>query len=282
MRPVKPRATPAAALRHEAVERLSATFERAGLRVGMSVRAVLGLLLVVVLVVCVLGFRVLRAEQRAAPRPIPTAGLSTSDVGTGPGAVAATGVGRPLGSVTAPASPTGGGATGVATGSAGSPTAAAPSLIVHVVGQVRRPGVVRLAPGARVQQAVAAAGGALPGAGLAGVNMARPVLDGEQVVVPRPGEAPSPVAGPPASTLGGGDIGSGGSLGAGPSAGRIVDLNTAQLSDLDALPGVGPVLAQRIVDWRTANGRFTSVDELGEVSGIGDTVLGRLRPLVRV
>ena len=281
MRPVKPRATPAAALRHEAVERLSATFERAGLRVGMSVRAVLGLLLVVVLVVCVLGFRVLRAEQRAAPQPIPTAGLST-DVGNGPRAVAATAAGRPPESVTGPASPpSDGGATGAATGSAGSPTTAAPSVIVHVVGQVRRPGVVRLAPGARVQQAVAAAGGALPGAELAGVNMARPVLDGEQVVVPRPGDAPSPVAGPPASS-GGAVSGLPGSSVGGQSTGRVVDLNTAQLSDLDSLPGVGPVLAQRIVDWRTANGRFTSVDELGEVSGIGDTVLGRLRPLVRV
>jgi competence protein ComEA len=153
--------------------------------------------------------------------------------------------------------------------------------VVHVVGRVRHPGVVRLPEGARVEQAVAAAGGARRDADLARVNLARPLVDGEQVVVPRPGDpveaaigpAPAPVGGPPrgVSPAGGG---------LGPA--QLVDLNTATLAELDTLPGVGPVLAQRILDWRAQNGRFTAVDELGEVSGIGDAVLARVRPLVRL
>ncbi|MGN6300737.1 MAG: ComEA family DNA-binding protein [Angustibacter sp.] len=144
-------------------------------------------------------------------------------------------------------------------------------VLVHVVGQVRRPGVVRLAPGARVEDAVAAAGGATGRADLAAVNLARPVVDGEQIVVPRPGEA-TPPAGPS-----GGASPSPGTSAAGP-----VDLNAATPEQLDALPGIGPVLAGRIVDFRTQHGRFGSVDELGDVSGIGDALLERLRPLVRV
>ena len=145
-------------------------------------------------------------------------------------------------------------------------------VVVHVVGQVRRPGVVRLVAGARVQQALSAAGGALRTADLDRVNLARLVVDGEQILVPRPGEAVvvSPRdAGPGAGVPGGAVV-------------AVVDLNTALLTELDSLPGVGPVLAQRILDWRAENGRFTSIDELGEVSGIGDAVLARLRPRVRV
>ena len=135
---------------------------------------------------------------------------------------------------------------------------------MHVVGAVRAPGVVHLPGGARVADAVAAAGGAEPDADLARVNLARVLADGEQVVVPRPGDAvaPAPTAVP----------------GAG---GTLLDLNSAGLADLDALPGIGPVLAQRILDRRQKQ-LFTSVDELGEVSGIGPTLLDRLRPLVHV
>jgi len=146
-------------------------------------------------------------------------------------------------------------------------------LLVHVVGQVRRPGVVRLPPGARVLDAVKAAGGAMSTADLAHLNLARPVADGEQIVVPKPGES-IPVAG--ASVPAGK-----GSAGVG-AAGGLVDLNTADASALDSLPGVGPVLSQRILDWRTEHGRFSSVDELGEVSGIGDKLLAQIGPKVRV
>ncbi|WP_407344059.1 helix-hairpin-helix domain-containing protein [Pengzhenrongella phosphoraccumulans] len=144
-------------------------------------------------------------------------------------------------------------------------------VVAHVVGQVLAPGVVRLAPGSRVVDAIQAAGGAAPAADLAGINLARVVVDGEQVVVPAPGEAA------PAAVTGG-------AIGAVPGrdAEPLVDLNSADLAALDALPGIGPVLAQRIVDWRTEHGRFTAVEELGEVAGIGDALFGRLHGLVRV
>lgn len=132
-------------------------------------------------------------------------------------------------------------------------------VVVHVVGAVAAPGVVRLPLGARVVDALAAAGGAAPDADLARVNLARVLADGEQIQVPRPGD-PAPEA--PAA-------------GSAPDDGAV-DLNTASLAQLDGLPGVGPVLAQRIVDRRP----FTSVDELDEVPGIGQAMLVRLRPLV--
>jgi competence protein ComEA len=152
---------------------------------------------------------------------------------------------------------------------ASSPAPVPDDLVVAVAGKVRRPGLVRVPPGSRVADAVEAAGGPLPGVDLAGVNLARRVGDGEQVAV---GVPPAPDAGPvPAS--GGGEPGVGG--------GAPLDLNTATVEQLDALPGVGPVTAQRIVDWRTRNGRFATVDQLREVEGIGERRLGQLRELVR-
>ena len=236
--------------RRGARDRAGDALALAGARVGVSPRAVVGLLLVVALILTVLGGRVLLARQRSVPEVIAPASLVQ-----GPGRTAATG----------PTGPTG----------TSSPTSKAPvtvPVVVHVVGQVRKPGVVRLVAGARVQQALTAAGGALRTADLERVNLARLVVDGEQILVPRPGEAVVSLGG---AAPGGGTPG--GSAGA-----AVIDLNTAALTELDSLPGVGPVLAQRILDWRTANGRFTSIDELGEVSGIGDAVLTRLRPRVRV
>jgi competence protein ComEA len=140
-----------------------------------------------------------------------------------------------------------------------------PLLVVAVAGKVRRPGVVRLPAGSRVADAIAAAGGAVPGAELGLVNLARKVVDGEQVVVGVP--APAGVA--PA--------------GAGPQApGALLDLNTATVAQFDTLPGVGPVLAQRLVDYRTANGGFRSVDQLREVDGIGESRFQKLKALVTV
>ena len=150
-------------------------------------------------------------------------------------------------------------------------------VVVHVVGHVRRPGVRSLPQGSRVADAVEAAGGATSKADLSRLNLARVLVDGEQVRVPAPGD---PVdAGGTASSGGAGGVGTGGGAGAG-SSGAKVSLNTADLTALDTLPGVGPVLAQRILDWRAAHGRFTSVDELGEVSGIGEKLLAQLSPLV--
>jgi competence protein ComEA len=179
---------------------------------------------------------------------------------------------------TAAAAPTGTAPTGtVPTGAA--PTAGPPApLVVAVAGRVVRPGLVQVPAGARVADAIQAAGGPLPGTDLAGVNLARKVSDGEQVAV---GVQGATDAAPPTAPGGAAEGATGGA--AGPAAaGGPLDLNTASLEQLDGLPGVGPVTAQRIVEWRTRNGRFASVEQLREVEGIGERRFGQLRELVRV
>jgi competence protein ComEA len=136
-------------------------------------------------------------------------------------------------------------------------------LVVAVSGEVREPGLVRLPPGARVADAIEAAGGLLPDADVDQLNLARKVADGELIAVGVPGV--------PA------DAG-----GAEPGSGAKVNLNTATLTELDTLPGIGPTLAQRILDYRAAHGQFGSVEELRQVSGIGDTRFAELRDLVTV
>jgi competence protein ComEA len=141
---------------------------------------------------------------------------------------------------------------------------AAPRLIVHVVGAVRRPGLFRLKEGDRVADAVTRAGGPTRRADLSVVNLAAPLADGQQVLVPRrapPGSVP-------------------GSAGAGAGAGAKVSLAIATVDQLDELPGIGPVTAQKIVDWRTAHGPFRSVEDLDDVPGIGPARIEQLRDLV--
>jgi competence protein ComEA len=138
-------------------------------------------------------------------------------------------------------------------------------VVVDVVGAVRRPGLYRLAQGSRIADALTRAGGATGKADLAQVNLAAPLADGEQVVVPRRG-------------AGGAAAGAGSGSASGPAA--PVQLSTATLEQLDSLPGVGPVTAQKILDYRQKHGAFQSVDELDAVPGIGPKRLEQLHELV--
>jgi competence protein ComEA len=171
--------------------------------------------------------------------------------------------------------------TAPAGGGGAAPPADAP-VVVSVVGLVRTPGLVTLEAGARTADALQAAGGALDGADLTGLNMARRVADGEQIVVgiaSPPGTAPA--MGSSVSAPVGGDAAPP-TAQAAETAGTPVDLNAATEEQLDALPGVGPVTAAAIIAWRSANGAFSSVDQLGEVDGIGPARLEKLRALVHV
>ncbi|CAN5117559.1 ComEA family DNA-binding protein [soil metagenome] len=136
-------------------------------------------------------------------------------------------------------------------------------IVVSVIGQVGAPGLVRLPAGSRVDDAIRAAGGLLPEADVSTVNLARVLVDGEQVAVGVPGAQGPAAAGEPAG-------------------GGLINLNTASETELDELPGIGPALAGRIVDWREANGGFQSVTQLNDVDGIGPVTFERLRDEVTV
>jgi competence protein ComEA len=155
-------------------------------------------------------------------------------------------------------------------GTASAPAWPSPSpevvVLVDVAGWVRRPGVYEFTEGARVIDAIDAAGGARSGAVLEALNLAAPLTDGTQILVPREGQqgvAPAPVTG-------------------GAVAGGLVNVNSALATELEELPGIGEVIAQRIIDYRTENGPFATVDELLDVSGIGDAILESIRELVTV
>jgi len=149
-------------------------------------------------------------------------------------------------------------------GTTAAPPAEQPEVVVAVAGLVVRPGLVRLPAGSRVADALAAVGGPTPGASTDLLNLARKLVDGEQVLV---GVDPPPGASTPSAAA---------------VQGGPLDLNAASVSDLDALPGIGPVLAQRIVDWRTENDRFDSVEQLREVTGIGEAKYADLEAKVTV
>jgi competence protein ComEA len=210
---------------------------------------------VVVLALVLLACRTWAAYAllRTSPEPIPNAPSSLT-------------AGSP---VATPASRTASPGQGTV-GTPGKPV----TVVVHVAGKVRRPGLVRAPTGSRVADVLAAAGGALPGVDLTTLNLARPVTDGEQIVVgiPALASAGTPTGGTP----------TGGSGTPGASADTPLDLNSATLAQRDGLPGVGPVLAQRILDWRNEHGRFTSTDELQEVPGVGPKKFESLKPHVRV
>ncbi len=231
--------------------------ERHGVRLDPGRRGAVAVGLAALLAAGVAGWWLLAARPHASavltpPTQVASAAVSPSASGPPPAAAVPAATGR----------------AGISTRS-GSASVAGPALVVDVVGRVRRPGVYRLPPGARVDDAVRVAGGVLPGTDLTGLNLARKLLDGEQIAV---GVAGAP-AGPAPAT---------GSSGGADAPAAPVDLNSATLEQLDALPGVGPVLAQHILDWRAAHGRFDTVDQLNQVSGIGPAKFADLRPLVTV
>ncbi|WP_346768232.1 ComEA family DNA-binding protein [Streptomyces sp. R301] len=220
-------------------------------RCGLEPRSLAALAVVLVVAACAAGgfFWAGRPEQVRAPELVRVAPVAAS-----PAPASASASARALAS-TVPGS--GGGA-------------AAGEVVVDVGGKVRRPGVLTLPAGSRVADALRAAGGVRAGADLTGLNRARVLFDGEQVLVGVPG-VPAGGGAAPGAVSG---VGAGGS-------GVPLSLNTATAEQFDGLPGVGPVLARRIVDHRTERGGFRSVEELREVDGIGERRFADLQPLVR-
>lgn len=219
-------------------ERVPATM-RGRVRLGGRQLAVLSLVLGLALAIA--GCVAIRSGSGQAGEPVPAAApLASTTPGDGaPSALVTPGGGR------------------------ASPTA---EVVVDVSGKVRRPGVFTLPAGSRVIDALERAGGARSKVDLSGINLARLLTDGEQVLV---GQAPAPGAAADAAATGGGS-----------PTGGLLSLNQATLEQLDGLPGVGPVTAQKILTWRETHGSFSSVDELLEIDGIGDKTLAELAPML--
>ncbi len=245
---------------------LARAFARDHREPGSAPRWRIGVGAVIVAVVVLLGVGVVVSAVSSAH----DAGALTVSAQGGRGGAAPSG---PSGGATVPASSgsaLGAGSTsGTGAGSAGQASAGsgAGTVFVHILGQVVKPGLYQVPTGSRAVDAVSAAGGFTPKADQASLNLAAPVVDGEQIVVVAVGEAPAPVV----SATGGG-----------PAPAAPVDLNTADATALENLPGVGPATAQAILDWRQQNGRFQSVDDLLDVTGIGDKKLERMRDAVTV
>ncbi|MFG2328581.1 helix-hairpin-helix domain-containing protein [Streptomyces sp. NPDC048604] len=220
-------------------------------RCGIEPRTLVALTVVLVVAAGLAGRHFLtgRPEEVRVPevvRAVPPPGVG------GPGDTGGPGVAAPSGA-----------------GGSASPSLRPAAVVVDVSGKVRRPGILSLPPGSRVADALRAAGGVRPGTDVTGLNRARVLMDGEQVVVGVPGVGGGPMGGVAAGPPGGA------------APGAPVSLNSATAEQLDTLPGVGPVLAQHIVDYRTEHGGFRSVAELREVNGIGARRYAELEPLVR-
>jgi competence protein ComEA len=217
---------------------------------GLSRGELVGLIVVVVALLAGVGLW----YTRSLPRPI--------DVAATAGSVAP--------AVSPGASPPAVPVVAAASGSASASASASPSaaLIVDVAGAVHRPGVFEFAPGDRVIDAVERAGGALEKADLTLLNLAAPLTDGQQILVPKKG-APAPIGAVPGTVPGS-------------TGGALVNINTADEPTLETLNGVGPVLAAAIIQYRTEQGPFASIDQLDEVSGIGPATLEDLRSQVTV
>jgi competence protein ComEA len=231
-------------------------------RAGFTSHHVTVIALLVACVTAVGAWLALRSTPQTVTVPtIATAGPTiTSDGGAATPAALGSAPTPGLGAVVTPPA-----------GSTAASVSAAATIVVDVAGKVRQPGIVELSTGARVVDAIDAAGGAKPQVDLSALNLARPLVDGEQILigvppVTWPASQPSSVASP-SSVM---------------SPAGLVNLNTASQEELESLPGVGPVTATAILTWRTEHGAFSSVDELLEVSGIGDATLADLAPLVTV
>ncbi|MFJ9373923.1 helix-hairpin-helix domain-containing protein [Streptomyces sp. NPDC101455] len=236
-------------------------------RCGLERRNVvaLGVVLVVAAVFAVQHFWVGRTQSVRAPEVVGAAapyGEGGGGKGGSGGAATGKGVGPRASSV----------------GARGASGAAGTEIVVDVSGKVREPGVHRLPAGSRVTDALRAAGGVRPGTNTEGLNRARFLVDGEQIVVA--GSAPAAASGAAGGANTTGIAGSAGSA-AGVAPTAPVSLNTATADQLNTLPGVGPVLAQHIIDYRTQHGGFRSVGELRQVNGIGDRRFADLRDLVQ-
>lgn len=168
--------------------------------------------------------------------------------------------------------------------SSGSPSGSTRSLFVHVSGAVAKPGLVEVADGARVFDAVAKAGGVTPEAREGGVNLARFVVDGEQILVPRaddPASAGAAATGTAATaSAAGGGSSSGGAVAAPSGSAGKVNLNTATAAELETLPRVGPSMSAKILAWRAENGAFSAIEDLNDVDGVGDKTFESLKDLV--
>ncbi|MEU6045102.1 ComEA family DNA-binding protein [Streptomyces fimicarius] len=237
------------------------------LRCGMAPRTpvVLGLVLLAAVALAAFHFWSARPQTVRAPEPVADEAAAPALPPDPLRSGAPDPVPRPAGEV----SPVAGGGVGESA-----------QIVVDVSGKVRRPGVRRLPAGSRVADALEAAGGVRAGTDMTGLNRARVLMDGEQVVVGLP---PGPSAFSAAGGGGAGSVGGDGPAGTsgGPAPSAPLSLNTATAEQLETLPGVGPVLAQHMIDYRTENGGFRSVDELRQVNGIGDRRFADLQPLVR-
>jgi len=241
-------------------------------RVDPGRRGAIVLLLVATLAAVVTAFGVWR--DRPEPRPVESSAIAALAVSAEPSVI-----GSSAGSLPPVDGTPAGSAPAQQLSSDGSASAAPTTeIVVSVTGLVDKPGIVTITVGARVADAIAAAGGAVEGADLTGLNLAARLADGDSVVVgssANSGDAQSGVS--RAGDNGGATTESGAG-----SAGGLVDLNTADEAALDTLPGVGPVMAQNILAWRETNGKFSSVEQLQEISGIGPSRYAQLSPLVTV
>lgn len=240
--------------------RLEGLLARLPVRIDPGRRAAVAMGAVVLVVALATGLWLLSSRPRAATLAASPAGAQASGTTSSAGALPDT----------VPLSPTDAPAAGMTTLSA-SPAAVAASseVVVDVAGKVRHPGLYRLPAGSRIDDALTAAGGARRGVDLSTLNLAAPLVDGQQILVGMPGAAT--VAAPVTP-----DVGSD----TGAVATAPVSLNTATLEQLETLPRVGPVTAQKILDYRSAHGSFTSIDQLKDISGIGDVTFAGLAPLV--